>query len=36
MININIDLEHEGTRALWRAVADLVSVLPWIGCSSAG
>jgi hypothetical protein len=32
MIDINIDLEHEGTRALWRAVGELVSVLPedWV------
>jgi hypothetical protein len=32
MIDINIDLEHAGTRALWRAVGGLVSVLPvdWV------
>ncbi len=32
MIDISIDLEHEGTRALWRAVGDLVSALPedWV------
>jgi hypothetical protein len=32
VIDINVDLEHEGTRALWREIGELVAVLPkdWV------